>query len=206
MMTMRLVRFLHLLPRSRRILLAILPLLFLSLALDSAYGQNLAALNTRSYSPLPEGASIWVEALDDSDFNLSIQELFTRALGRSGLAGESAAARLNLTFDSLDRFEVGKRDYLGEVKQDKFSETSLRLNMWSTTRDSLLNRHQSGSLSGRFLIVAILYDNEAQRRLWEAEASAPASMRDNKKGVTNLVFRIVDQLGKTIRQEALSLD
>ncbi|MDP6474452.1 MAG: hypothetical protein QF894_06055, partial [Alphaproteobacteria bacterium] len=160
----------------------------------------------RSYSPMPEGAAIQIEALDDNDFNLSIEELFARALGRSSQGSESGAARLNLTFDTLDRFEVSKRDNLGEISIDTDSEASLRLNIWSSSRDSMLNRRQSGSLRGRFLIVATLYDNETQRRLWEAEASAPAHARNDKTRLANLVMRIVDQLGETAHQEALSLD
>ena len=110
------MRFLF--PSVRRHGLAVLALLpfLLSLAPLGAAAQE-AALNTRSYSPMPEGAAIWVEALDDSDFNLSIEELFARELDRSGQGGESAAARLNLTFDTLDRFEVTKADNLGDLCQ-----------------------------------------------------------------------------------------
>ena len=199
------MRFLF--PSVRRHGLAVLALLpfLLSLAPLGAAAQE-AALNTRSYSPMPEGAAIWVEALDDSDFNLSIEELFARELDRSGQGGESAAARLNLTFDTLDRFEVTKADNLGEISVDTSSEASLRLSMWSSSRDSLFNRHDNASSRGRFMIVAILYDNETQRRLWEAEASAPADARNDKTRLANLVLRIVDQIGETARQDELSLN
>ena len=147
--------------------LAVLALLALALSVApaGAFAEEAAVLNARAYSALPEGASIWVEAQDDSDFNLSVQELFTRALEGSGLSGDSKTARLKLTFDTRDRRALRKPGALGEIKIDNFRTFSLRLNMWSSSRDSLLNRRQGGLSSGRFLIVAILYDGEAKRRL-----------------------------------------
>ncbi len=128
-------------------------------------------------------------------------------MGRSGQGGESAAARLNLTFDTLlDRSEVSKPDNIGEITIDTASEVTLRLSMWSSSGNSLFNRHRSESSRGRFLIVATLYDNEMQRRLWEAEASAPANARNDKTRLANLVLRIVDQIGETARQDELSLN
>ena len=198
-------RFIFFFTFPRGLLASAVLLLGCSLAPLSAFADD-AAVNTRAYAPLPEGAAVWVEPLDDSDFNLSVQDMFVRALGETGAAADSGEARLNLTFDTLDQFETAEQEHLGEVTVDTSNEVSLRLNMWSSTRDSLLNRHESGGSSARFLIVAILYDNEAQRRLWEAEASAPARVRNDKRRLTNLVFRIVDQLGETARAEGHSID
>ena len=185
---------------------ALLPLLLFTLALESAHGQDMAALNTRVYSALPEGAEIFLEPLNDSDFNLTVQKSFASALESFSYQTGSANARLNLTFETLNRFVAGTQSNMGEVEIDSANESSLRLNMWSLTKDSLFKRHADGSSSGRFLIVAILYDNEAQRRLWEAEASAPADTRNSKSRIANLVYLIVGQLGETARKDSLSLD
>jgi hypothetical protein len=185
---------------------AALVLLLLTLMAASAHAQD-AALNTRADAPLPDGAAVWVETLNDSDFNLSVQESFARALGEAGLAATDGSARLNLTFDTLEQLDAGNQDHLGEVRVDTRSdEVSLRLNMWSTTRDSLFKRRAGEGASARLLIVAILYDNEAQRRLWEAEASAPARLRNDKTRLANLVFRMVEQLGKTGRIDGITLN
>jgi hypothetical protein len=122
------------------------------------------------------------------------------------MAGGSAAARLNLTFETLDQFAAGARESLGEILIDTTSGSSLRLNMWSSTRNSLFNRHADQSSDGRFLIVAILYDTETQRRLWEGEASAPAGTRYDKSRIADLVYMMVAELGKTARKDALALD
>ncbi len=174
-------------------------------ALPSAFADD-AALNSRAYAPLPEGAAVWVEPLDGSDFNLSVQELFFRALSEAGASAGGGDAQLSLTFDTLDRFETAEPEHLDEVRVDTNNEMSLRLNMWSSTGDSLLNRNTNEAASPRFLIVVIFYDNEAQRRLWEAEASAPARARNDKRRLANLVYRVVDQLGETGRVDGFSID
>jgi len=179
---------------------------FLSLALNSADAMEEAELNTRAYAPLPQDAAIWAEPLDDSDFNLSVQHSFAEALKQSSMAGGSAAARLNLTFETFDQFTSGARESLGEVLIDTTSASSLRLNMWSSNRNSLFNRHADQSSDGRFLIAAILYDTETRRRPWEAEASAPAGARYDKSRIADLVYMMVAELGKTARKDALALD
>ena len=185
--------------------LAVLALLALALSVApaGAIAEEAAVLNARAYSALPEGASIWVEAQDDNDFNLSVQELFTRALEASGLSGDSKTARLQLTFDTRDRRALRNPDALGEIKINHFRTFSLRLNMWSSSHDSLLNRRQGGLSKGRFLIGAISNDGEAKRRLWEAEVSAPARTRNDKDRLAGLVFRIADLLGQTARISAV---
>ena len=176
-----------------------------------------ALINARSYHPLPEGEAVEIEVLDDTEFNLSVADALTRAIHERGLETR-APARLILSFETLDQYRVRRpKGDLGEISvgtridEDLPTEAGtevdarLRLNMWSSTGDSILSRRPGADTTeGAFIIIAVLYDRTEQRRIWEAEVGAPAQVRNDAAQTERLVGLVAKHLGATMRNEGVA--
>lgn len=172
-----------------------------------AQGPSAATVNAFAYHALPEGAAIDVQAMDDTKFNLRVREAFLRALADRDHGAARSGTRFALEFETLGRFRAARRDQLGEVQVDSMTgDASLRLKMWSSTGHSLLSRRSAGQASGRFLIVAVLYDRLEKRRVWEARASGPAGAHDDFSTAQKLIPLLADSLGETVRNQTFVID
>lgn len=171
-----------------------------------AQGPAAATVNAFAYHALPAGAAIDVQAMDDTKFNLRVREAFVRELAGRAHGPDRSGARFALEFETLGQFQAARRDQLGEVQVDSTMGSSLRLKMWSTTGHSLLSRRSAGQPSGRFLIVAVLYDRLEKRRVWEARASGPADAHDDFSTSRKLVSLLADSLGETVRNQTFVID
>jgi hypothetical protein len=163
-----------------------------------------AVLNTFSYFPLPKQGQIEIEVLDDTVFNLSVADEFERALGERFEVAEGQG-RLVFSFETIERFTPDANNRVGEFSFDSAQGMSLRLNMWSSTGDSVLKRRPGEGGSGRFVIIAVLYDREESRRVWEAEATAPAAARNQERSVRDIVRLVAGSVGETVRKQRYPL-
>jgi len=171
------------------------------LALGSAPASSAdAVLNAFSYFPLPGSGEMEIEVLDDTVFNLRVAEDFERSLaGRFDIA--EGQGRLVLSFETVEQFTPVANSVVGEFSFDNALGMSLRLNLWSTTGDSVLKRRPGERSAGQFVIIAVLYDRKDEHRLWEAEATAPAGIRNRDDAVRNLVRIVAESVGETVRRQ-----
>ena len=163
-----------------------------------------AILNTFSYFPLPTSAEMEIEVLDDTVFNLRVADEFESALSERFDIAEGTG-RLILSFETADQFTQGSSAEVGEFSFDTALGMNLRLNMWSSTGDSVLKRRPGEAGSSQFVIIAALYDRVESRRVWEAEATAPAAVRNRDQAVRDLVRLVADSVGKTVRKQRYPL-
>lgn len=171
----------------------------------NAETQYTASLNTFSYHPMPDGAKIEVEVLNDTEFNLGVGAALVKELKRRDIAAEGKG-RFVLSFDTVEQFVTSEEEHLGEVVIDtELEREDLRLKMWSTNRDSILKRKPPPGARGRFVIIAAIYDRDEKRRVWEAEASAPANVRHDLAQARKLVPLLAAHLGETIRNKEFDL-
>lgn len=179
--------------------------LLTSPALANSEAQYAASLNSFSYHPIPDGAKVEVEVLNDTDFNLGVGAALVEEFARRGMAAEGKG-RFVLSFDTAERFVTSEKESLGEVVVDtELEREDLRLKMWSSNRDSILKRNPPPGAKGRFLFVAVLYDRTEKRRVWEAEASAPANVTHDLAQARKLVPLLAEHLGETIRNKVFDL-
>ncbi|MGQ0662972.1 MAG: hypothetical protein ACT4P2_05190 [Pseudomonadota bacterium] len=166
-------------------------------------------LRSTAYADMPAGLAIAVRPLDNSPTNLRLKSSFISALGRRALGVKEPPARLVLNFETEVQ-QTGRRadgPSLGEVRGDRHDQ-EVRLNVWSTTRDSLLLGRQSqgtGATGVRYVLTATL-DESGGRRLWQGEVSYDGGPPDEFSALSALVPILVDEIGNTVRHRGFRLE
>lgn len=88
-------------------------------------------------------------------------------------------------------------------------DSDIRVNVWSTNRDSLLQGAVPGSTrSGtpRYILSAILTDNETGQQLWRGEAVLDGASVNDLATFKHMVRPLVDYVGRDARNEKFWID
>ena len=172
-------------------------------------------INAVSFQPLPQGSSLFVRPLDNSDHNLVLQKDFERILRQKGYSVSRDAA-LILTFETRDTagfWSGGGPNQLVELSnnpdQTGIEAPKVRLNLFNSARGGLLNpnrRELTRTVTpSSFRIDVTIDDKSNGKRLWQGWSSADIGPGDNRKMTRNMIPILVNSLGRTVRQKSFPL-
>ncbi|HEX6980111.1 MAG TPA: hypothetical protein VF342_12500 [Alphaproteobacteria bacterium] len=160
-----------------------------------------------SFAPFPPELGVAIRPLDDSTVNLHLKDRFAAALAGRSVRVQEMPAPLVLNFETEVDQTFGRRTLgPGEVQISNW-ESQARLNLWSSTRDSVLGAPRDtirGTL--RYVLIATLDDEQTGRRLWQGEASYAGAPADEAAALAAMVPILADQFGRTVRQRSFRLE
>lgn len=128
-----------------------------------------------------------VKSLGDTPTDLAVRDRFLAALKKAGRTVAAGAPSV-LSIETATEVELPKtkgRD-LGELRSNN-DQTEFRVNVWSTTRDSLIGGRKDGDLpkpDRHFRVSATIHDKATGRCLWQGDAiyamddAGPAPLAD----------------------------
>lgn len=166
------------------------------------------------FHDLPEGLPIEVATFDDTDTNLEIQARFAEELEKSGyLVAENAPLELSFTSEVIQADLRQRSGTLGRIgasteadRGTRGSDTGvdLEVNVWSSTKDSVLGGIQPQGGSGRqaqLHINALLRDRDSGQVLWQGDAFSAMVMSDERRLAGAMVKPLVDAFGRSVKDE-----
>ncbi|MCB2102584.1 MAG: hypothetical protein KDE22_17030 [Rhodobacterales bacterium] len=173
-----------------------------------------ATVNALAMRPLPQGATLVVRPLDDSDASKEIQVLFERALRDRGYP-LAADGRLILTFETRDRigtWSSGNRRTLVEAHsrggRTGGEDAQVRLNIYDSDTGGVLARERqetARSQPSEYRMDVTIDDRQEKRRLWQGYATADLDRGDGRSLTKAIVPVLVDSLGQTVRSRKVPL-
>ncbi|HEX9770757.1 MAG TPA: hypothetical protein VGA50_16405 [Kiloniellales bacterium] len=199
------------LPFSRVVFMAVGSVLALS-ADGTAYAQvksySDGVIRAVSYKEISDRISIRVELYDNADLDLLIHSRIIDALRRA-----------NHTIDVNPMFELSfsthfhtahfreREPTLGELSVGR--GVRLEMNIWSSTRDSVLTGRQAGSgYTGHadFEIHATLRELSLGKVVWAGHVTAFVDRRDAETVMPSMVDVLVMNLGSTVDERWFPLN
>jgi hypothetical protein len=164
-------------------------------------------LHAVSFEPLPEGVSILVRPLDDTDENLTIKKEFEAAMDAGGLDVAADDARVVLSFEAREIVAAGPAPQSQSTVRFRGQEGR----MGSSDEKNvprLIEAPRGGTRiyrPSRFRIDATIDDNERGTRLWQGWAVADLDERTRLSLARAMVPAIVDSIGHTVRDRPFPL-
>lgn len=196
-------------------LLGLLGAMALALSLSPGFAQNPDAplpgrTHAASYAPVPSGLPIAVRPWDNNAANLRLKSKFTEALSQRGVTLAEAEAPLALNFETeMESIAVPDGGpTLGQV-QARNHESRVRMNLWSSTQDSVVTGRRSGdSLGGtvRYVLRATLDDQRNGQRLWQGQTSYDITSGDEATTFSLMIPVLVEGLGQTVRPRGFRIE
>lgn len=180
-------------------------------------------ISSVAYAPVTPGLSFVVAPFDDSELNLAIKERFEHELrGISRTISDKAV--LELSFETRvvqGRFgdngpnlgsleagtNVGRESSVGLTPGAR-REVEVRLNVWSSTKDSILGgRQRTGSRRANvFHMNAVLRDQRSGKVLWQGDAYSEMIVADELRIARSMVRPLVASIGRTVKGEPFELE
>ncbi|MBT3556563.1 MAG: hypothetical protein HN644_01475 [Rhodospirillales bacterium] len=208
-------------PIARTLILLIMTVLVLASAAQAQSGSsNQGLLNAVQYRPLPADAVIEVQALDNSEENISLVVELTRALSTLGYA-VADKGMLVMTIETRD--EIGAWTTSGDGKNIEFqaqqgsggtgNSVDLRVNLFDSDSGGLLSNSQSNPTSivtpSRYVVDITVDSREDGKRLWQGWISATLGQTNDPSTDQSLKLRMIpplaDAYGQTISKQVISL-
>jgi len=172
-------------------------------------------LNAVSFKPLPVGAPIFVRPLDDPDENLVLKRRFESVLQERGYALAPDPSGLVLTFESRDQIDSwsdsGRRtvlEFQGAGGREGTEDVEARLRLFDSQRGALLNKGRGGTrvVTPSNYRLEVNIDHKGDReRLWQGWTIADLAYGDDRSLNRAMVPALVDNIGKTVRQQSFDL-
>jgi len=170
-------------------------------------------LNAVSYRPLPTEASIRVQALDNSDENLTLVEVVKEALTASGykLAEDGGMILTVETRSEIGAWSTTDRRHVLEIQSQTNShsdETQVKLNLFDSNTGGILNKGSSGTsitTASQYIVEISLDDATNGKRLWQAWAAADLGQSDSLTLMRGMIPALSDALGKTVSRKTFQL-
>jgi hypothetical protein len=164
-------------------------------------------LNAISFEPLPEGATVLVRPLDDTDENLAIKKEFEAAMAAGGLGVAADDARLVLSFETREEIGAGRAPR---------PQTTVRLRGRESRMSTSEQRHVSKLIEApregtriyrpsRYRVDATIDDKVEGTRLWQGWAVARLGEHTHLFLAKAMVPAIVDSIGRTVREKPFPL-
>ncbi len=170
-------------------------------------------LNAVSYRPLPTGEMIRVQALDNSDDNLTLVEEVKKALATRGY-GLAEDGRMILTVEThneIGAWSTTDRRHVIEFQTQTNSHTSdseVKLNLFNSNSGGLLNKGSGGTTivtPSQYVVEISVEDATNGKQLWQAWATARFGQSDRLDLMRSMIPVLSDALGKTIPRETFQL-
>jgi hypothetical protein len=180
---------------------------------DSAQGY----LNAFACGTLPQPVRIHVEVMDNTDENLKLKDLLERRLRSNGvvlseaatlvLSLEAAVSRQATRLKPGDMVDVRIGRDEPNLGQEGYAR--VHMNIWSTTRDSLLTGRRSTVEEEGFDLVrlrASLNSREDGRCLWQGEIVHELGGEAPYRFAPKLIPLLADSLGKAVSRKPVHVN
>ena len=191
----------------------VLPL-FLAGPAGADHGRQ-GVLHGVSYQDLPDQATIQVTLFDDSPENLEIKLRFEAALRQAGyrIVGDGAAGdgALELAVESAVSGGAIESEgpSLGRVQGSNEGGVDVQVNVWLSSKDSLLGGRKAASGGGarsELRLEAALRERATGQLFWQGSAVAILHLLDRARAAQAMVAPLVDGLGQTITERSFPID
>ena len=178
-------------------------------AADEQDGPAPGQAYSTSFAPLAADPVIAVRPLDNSHANVALKQHFAAALQKRSIRVQDMPAPLVLNFETeVDQTIRRTIPTLGAATGDR-REAEVRVNVWSTSQDSLL-RGRVGDAPDRgmlrHVLTATLDDDRTGRRIWQGEAAYSGAPADEAETFAGMAAILVEQLGRTVRQRSFRIE
>ncbi len=166
-----------------------------------AQGLSLAEGRTSSVAlaPIASGGTFAVEMLDDTELNVRLVTDIERSLAERAHP-TAAEGRYVLTFETAeiaDPLDAGGE--LGSLDADTLRGVDVRINLWSTTRDSLLQGRQRATRAVPLIrLDMVVRDRAARQIVWQANGVGEIRSVDRYRILQRLVTGMLQNLGETV--------
>ena len=195
-----------------RVGLLVIGLFVIPGALQPAWAQISAqqegVVHAVSYREVPDRLAVVIQLYDDTDLDLQIREQMIAALRQSDHSvTEDALFELSLRSETRAATYQERQPSLGELSSEE-GGLDVRMNVWSTTHDSLLQGRQKELRRpgvNTFEIVATLRERTLGSVVWEGRAIVRTDRAKAEQLVRSMVDSLVANLGKTVRGDTIPL-
>jgi hypothetical protein len=187
--------------------------LFLTLALGAlaslAWAEPVGegTLNAVAFEPMPVDAALEVRVLDDSDANLALKREMEVALAARGLRIGTDEAPLVLTIDTGE--SVGAWRTPSQIDRIPVMDDRGRLfpqGELDVTRQVRLPLPRTTIVTPAQYRIGITIDDRASgRRIWQGWTIADLSQGEPAELAAAMVPKLVESLGRTVREENFPL-
>ncbi len=158
-------------------------------------------VNAVAFSALPEELVVEVTLFDNTDLDLAIRDEMIEALeGAKHAVSDGAPYELSLETDAEAIRYSSKDPSLGEISSVG-GGLDVELNVWSSTKDSLLGGRQERTVrqgENHFEIHAVLTDRQAGSVVWEGRATVEGDRGSAAPITRKMVDSLVANLGRTV--------
>lgn len=195
--------------------LALLTGIFMSGGALAAEGR----LNAVSQKPIPAGNILSVRALDDSDESMALKDQFVRELTNRGYRVQPKAD-LVLTFeiqDELGAYTFTDKRYILDLQTSRGTNQGIdddshaKFNVFNSKTGGILNKGQGGTkiVTPTKYRLKVTVDGPAEagriERYWQGWATGKLGAATNEALIGAMVAPLVDSVGKTVKDHAITL-
>jgi hypothetical protein len=150
-----------------------------------------------AYRELPDGAPVRLQLLDDSELNQQLRTLIADQLTTAGHPVDEAAPFV-LQVETQTASEAEADPNLGSFEAGN-EGAEIRMNLWSSREDSLLNRRDDAAPGGTLYRISLgLYDGEDGRYYWRGQVSTILGQADAAGASRDMVPALLAHFGKTM--------
>ena len=191
-------------------LAAVCAVLALAPAARAAEGEGPGQIVAFACGSVPPRGGIDVQVFDDAPVELALRDAIARELGRMGYT-VAADAPLRLTFEGgMERELDARREArLGELQKSN-NELTMRLNMWSSSGDSVIGGVRRADPSGTdpsvYRLAVFVHDKANGRCLWQGAAAHPVEGQNEEVTARRLVPVALRRLGQTVQPTPFAFD
>ncbi len=166
-------------------------------------------MNAQTFRDVPADVTLRVRPFDDTRDNRRLKQQIERALERKGHKIDDRAGVLSMNFETAVQ-QIGRAGPpagIGTLQADR-DDARVRLNLYSTNEDSLVNPRRSeggGSGSVQFQLTLSL-DDARGTRLWQGTATLLGSPIDEVAAYGAMARALLEELGRTVRQKPFRIE
>ncbi len=171
---------------------------------DAQMGRALEGrLAAFALEPIPATAAFEADILDDSDLHLRLAETMTRALAaRMRAASGGSDPTYVLSFDTQDILSLeGDGGGMGELVIDTARGVSMRMNLWSSTRDALLSGRSRRRGVTILRLDMVARDRGDDRVVWQAQAFCEPAGVERSRVYDQMMLAVLNRLGESVEAE-----
>lgn len=172
-----------------------------------APGDATGRVSTNALGDVTTGQTVLIDVLDDTDLNLRLKVIIENALKQHGFE-PAGTGRYTLVFQTQEIHNLSGDGGIGELSVSTREGIRMHMNLWSSTRDSLLaNRSQNATDSVRLLHLDMtLRDENDGKVVWQGQSFAEARGADRFVVFRQMVPQLVERIGETRDVETFPLD
>lgn len=165
-------------------------------------------LRSVAYQPMPADQPIRVILFNDTVENIDIKRQIEDELRRTGASiDDDSTLELAIDTEIIDRANSESGPTLGSVAGSSEQGYEARLNLWSSSRDSVFGgrKSDSGAAETKFHLNVILRDNGTGKFLWQGDAYAVMHQVDSAQVARSMIVPMVASLGQSVTSKAFPI-